>query len=127
MAEYRFNMLALCTYGKFPFPLPRHRARCAVDLPFTFWNPQQGSHTIRWTHPAYEDDFLGELVDYAHARGIRVLVYSCLNLQDEIGTRQWCNEAEIQAYVDIQQHLLSGGLLHQLRLGAPRAQVPLLR
>jgi hypothetical protein len=106
MTEYRLNVLALCTYGKFPFPLERYRSRCAVDLPFEVWSPQQGRHTIRWTHPAYTHDFLGELVEYAHARGIRVLIYSCLNLQDEIGSRQWANEAEIAAYVEIQQHLL---------------------
>jgi len=106
MAEYRLNMLALCTYGKFPFPLERHRSRCAVDLPFELWSPEKGLHTIRWTHPAYKDDFLGELVKYAHARGIRVLIYSCLNLQDEIGSRQWTNEDEITAYCDIQQQAL---------------------
>ncbi len=106
MAEYRLNVLALCTYGKFPFPLGRYRSRCAVDLPFQLWNPKDGDHTIRWTHPAYEDDFLGELVQYAHARGIRVLIYSCLNLQDEAGSHQWTNEAEIRAYADIQQQVL---------------------
>ncbi|MBM4083067.1 MAG: hypothetical protein FJ278_25385, partial [Planctomycetes bacterium] len=106
MAEYRLNMLALCTYGKFPFPLERHRSRCAVDLEFKLWNAAQGFHTIRWTHPAYKDDFLVELVKYAHARGVRVLIYSCLNLQDEIGSRQWTNEEELTAYCDIQQQAL---------------------
>lgn len=101
LAEYRFNMLALCTYGKFPFPLDRYRQRCAVDLPFELWSPEKGTHTIRWTHPAYRDDFLGQLVDYAHRRGIRVLIYSCLNLQDEVGSHRWTDPAEIACYTDV--------------------------
>jgi len=106
MAEYRLNVLALCTYGKFPFPLDdiAHaapsicRSSCGI--------PRTAIHQIRWTHPLTRTTFLGELVQIAHARGIRVLIYSCLNLQDESGSHQWTNEAKSEPTWTIQQQVL---------------------
>ena len=110
LAEYRFNLLALCTYGKFPFRLKRHQERCAAEIELTLWDSEKGEHTVRWTHPAYRDDFLSDLIEYAHAHGIRVVIYSCLNLQDEQGSRRWADERDVAAYCDIQRELLECGV-----------------
>jgi hypothetical protein len=86
--------------------VPGHESLCAVDLPFEIWDPDKGLHTIRWTHPVYEDDFFNAMIDYAHQRGIRVVIYTCMNLQDDAGSQRWTDEAELKTYCDIFQKIL---------------------
>jgi len=97
LASYRFNVLYLCCYGYWPFPLRNYPKAVLRDVEFTEWDAEKGQpRKVRWTHPNVENDFLPELVEYAHSLGIQVFLTLGLNSFNGGYLREYPGKPSIQ-------------------------------
>jgi hypothetical protein len=79
-SDFKVNQVNLCMYGYWPFRFDEFPETTLSHYPIKVWNKENRVWIeIAYSHPNIAHEFLSELIDYAHARGIRIFAYVGLN------------------------------------------------
>ncbi len=79
-SDLKVNQLNMCMYGYWPFRFDEFPETTLSNYPMKVWNKENRAWIdIAYTHPNIADEFLSDLIQYAHERCIKIFAYVGLN------------------------------------------------
>lgn len=78
--DSKINQLNMVMYGYWPFSLEEYPETVYEDIPMKVWAKEADRFLdIKFSHPNISEQFLPELLDYAHKFGVKLFAYVGLN------------------------------------------------
>jgi len=79
-ADLKINQFNMCIYGYWPFTMPEYPESEFRNVKVKLYNAETDSFiSTTFTHPNLVDEFLGKLIEDAHALGVKMYAYMGLN------------------------------------------------
>ncbi len=79
-SDFKINQINMCMYGYWPFKFEEFPETTLSNYPLKIWNKENKTWIeINYNHPNIVNEFLPDLIKYAHKRFIRIFAYIGLN------------------------------------------------
>ena len=79
-SDYKINQLNMCMYGYWPFKFNEYPETILKDFKMKVWNEESKNWVeVKYTHPNIVNEFLPDLIKYAHDLSIDIYAYIGLN------------------------------------------------
>ncbi len=79
-SDFKINQLNMCMYGYWPFKYDEYPETILKDFRMKIWNEESKNWIeIKYTHPNIVNEFLPDLINYAHDLSINIYAYIGLN------------------------------------------------
>ena len=78
--DNKINQMNMVMYGYWPFEMEEYPETVFRNVPVKIWNHENRRWlTIRFSHPNIEENFLQDLIEYAHKLEVKIFAYVGLN------------------------------------------------
>ncbi|MBC7333174.1 MAG: hypothetical protein H5T85_01730 [Actinobacteria bacterium] len=79
-SDFKINQINMCMYGYWPFKFDEFPETTLTNYPLKVWSKENKTWIeISYTHPNIVNEFLPDLINYAHEHFIRIFAYIGLN------------------------------------------------
>lgn len=78
--DHKINQINMVMYGYWPFELEEYPETVFKNVPIKIWNKENRRWlTVRYSHPNVEDNYLKDLINFAHSFDFKLFAYVGLN------------------------------------------------